>query len=432
MGEGSGATEHVINLKNIYATNNRTKGGDASGKGGGAFGGGVFAENDLIFSMVDSEVSENTAQSGNGYMGGFASGGGMELGNTGATLNNVNITNNLSLSGNTTGDGKSGTAVAGGASFPCYDGEQRTINLTNTIIADNRIQHGNGPVPGGGGAGIVLQGVVANIKHTTFANNHLGEDFVVGHAIQLMSHDGSVNGTPGIANIENSIFSDHVGVANAATIVVFPGSTLNMKQGLFANNTKETNQDGIPLPTGTFNGLNTIQRVASIDYLSPGYPSFDYHIKETSAAIDKAQVSSILTDIDGNPRPYGNGPDFGADEFRKPEIVVSQTALAGLLEENNEFERVIDTSVSFGEQIYWTASTNADWIYLGASGTSKTVAGWTGDPLPLLLSSQGKPLGVYQGTVTLQSDAAELPVTIAITMVVTNEIYSIVLPLVLR
>ncbi len=274
--------------------------------------------------------------------------------------------------------------------------------------------------------------MVANIKHTTFANNRLGDDFVVGHAIQLMSHDGSINGTPGVANIEYSIFSDHVGGDNAATIVVFPGSTLNMKNGLFANNTKETNQDGIPLPTGTFNGLNTIQRVAAIEYISPGYPNHNYHIQETSAAVDLAVGSSILYDIDGHSRPYGSGPDFGADEFRRPEILLSLSSLAGLLEENSDIERVIDTSVSFGEQIYWTASTNADWIYLGVNGISKTAAGWTGDPLPLLLSSQGKPLGVYEGTVTLQSDAAELPVTLPVTMVVTDEIHHVSLPVLMR
>jgi hypothetical protein len=47
------------------------------------------------------------------------------------------------------------------------------------------------------------------------------------------------------------------------------------------------------------------------------FTNFDYHLKDTSPAIDAGDPSSYpSTDIDGNNRPLGAAPDAGADERR--------------------------------------------------------------------------------------------------------------------
>jgi len=45
----------------------------------------------------------------------------------------------------------------------------------------------------------------------------------------------------------------------------------------------------------------------------------DYHLRDTSPAIDKASASvTDLTDLDGEPRPRGVARDIGADEAGRP------------------------------------------------------------------------------------------------------------------
>jgi len=41
----------------------------------------------------------------------------------------------------------------------------------------------------------------------------------------------------------------------------------------------------------------------------------DFHIGPTSAAIDTAAAGSVMVDVDGQARPFGAGPDMGADEY---------------------------------------------------------------------------------------------------------------------
>ena len=55
-----------------------------------------------------------------------------------------------------------------------------------------------------------------------------------------------------------------------------------LRTGLFAGNDEDINDDGIPLPKGTITGLGTITSVISAGFLSPGSPSFDYHLSDSS------------------------------------------------------------------------------------------------------------------------------------------------------
>jgi parallel beta-helix repeat protein len=44
-------------------------------------------------------------------------------------------------------------------------------------------------------------------------------------------------------------------------------------------------------------------------------PYMDYHIRETSPAVDQGLNAGVTIDIDGDPRPNGMAPDLGADEL---------------------------------------------------------------------------------------------------------------------
>jgi len=67
------------------------------------------------------------------------------------------------------------------------------------------------------------------------------------------------------------------------------------------------------------NGANT-SGDGSITVLNEtaGDPLFEvdgYHLREGSAAIDEGVATDVTTDIDGDRRPLGDGPDVGADEY---------------------------------------------------------------------------------------------------------------------
>jgi hypothetical protein len=54
---------------------------------------------------------------------------------------------------------------------------------------------------------------------------------------------------------------------------------------------------------------------ANVDALTQLAASF-FRIRVGSAAVDQADpASSVMTDIDGQNRPKGNGRDIGADEL---------------------------------------------------------------------------------------------------------------------
>ena len=50
----------------------------------------------------------------------------------------------------------------------------------------------------------------------------------------------------------------------------------------------------------------------------PLVPMGDYHIGETSSALDSAVGTDVAVDFDGDARPQGAGADIGADEFVPP------------------------------------------------------------------------------------------------------------------
>jgi hypothetical protein len=59
----------------------------------------------------------------------------------------------------------------------------------------------------------------------------------------------------------------------------------------------------------------------SASFVSPGSPDYDYHLSDSSSALDQAVGSPETLDMDGEARPADEASDIGADEH-VPEALV--------------------------------------------------------------------------------------------------------------
>ncbi|MDD5469160.1 MAG: DUF1565 domain-containing protein, partial [Anaerolineales bacterium] len=181
-------------LSQVVATGNRALGGDAgtaSGSvGGGAFGGALYAEDHAALTLEDALVQDNTLTGGKASNGGFAMGGGIMTDGGAVHLNRVRIIANIAISGSAHAvSGKAGQPGGGGVYLATFNPSISVYStVVNSIVAGNRIELGYpGSLVGGGGAGLTIQAITADIKHSTIANNSIDEDLVVGQAISVQA-----------------------------------------------------------------------------------------------------------------------------------------------------------------------------------------------------------------------------------------------------
>ncbi|MCC6417993.1 MAG: hypothetical protein IT429_07050 [Gemmataceae bacterium] len=304
-------------LENVVAFNNSVRGGNANGEAGSGFGGAFFAEVATL-NLTNANLRANTALGGDGGSGGLAGGGGIETLNSNLSLDRVQVIANTAQGGN--GTGAAGSPGGGGLYLTRLNSNApTTVNIVNTVVAENTVRFGNSgdTVVGGGGGGLWLQGVDATITQSTIAGNSFGPNLFYGQAMLLLN-DGAL--TPTNVNLNFSIVANHTNNANPPAAAVHVRgqngrNTLTYNRVLFANNTQDDNSNGQPADAtgvGNINGRNTLLRAANAGFVSTGAPRFDYDLQSNSPAVGAAAGSQVTTDIDGNPRT--GTPDLGAYE----------------------------------------------------------------------------------------------------------------------
>jgi hypothetical protein len=324
LGGGAGfQINSTTTLDTVYAIGNQSLGGEAgsaaNSNAGGGYG-GAFSFEETTASINNVKILDNEAIGGDGWRGGYGLGGGILADKSNVTIDRALVINNHASSGNSSGSPDTASSAGGGFYMTAFNPifTSNHIEVTNCIVAQNEVGLGNPgtSVEGGGGVGMVVQGINATIIHVTVVDNRFGSGVKVGQAIVVQGLYGN-SGTAGTANIQYSIISDHINnvTPNTSALTVFSGSTANLNTVMFYGNTNNTNANGKPVPPGTINQVNSLFPNIPIGYVSPGSPYFNYHLQSSSPAIDQAINSTTSDDIDGQHRPYGAARDIGADEY---------------------------------------------------------------------------------------------------------------------
>jgi hypothetical protein len=307
-----------LTLNRVSVIGNEARGGGASsssGTGGGAFGGGIFVEgmNGTLASltMTDGLIKNNTATAGDAKIGGPAAGGGVDCDTCQLSINKTEFINNTAQGGSSASGSTAGSASGGGVMlFPKIVGVPRA-SIINSIFSENFAKQGltgTKSVGSGGGGGMTIGGVGADITHTTFDRNGLSSDYVVGQALVVQQW----NGIPANVTLYDSIISNHtIGAIGAAAIVVASNSTLTLDRGLFSGNTNNLDE----YDTGVANDEANMSVAPTAGFMSPGSPDYNYHLRLNSPAKDMTAGSATSIDYDGQARPYNTISDFGADEY---------------------------------------------------------------------------------------------------------------------
>ena len=297
--QGAGICAQVgstVTIEGMTATGNMALGGDSSSGsgslGGGAFGAVLFAEFATL-TVRDFVMTSNESLGGSGFTGGLGAGGAVMTSASTFTADRGFLIDNLAKGG-------SGASVAGSAGGGGLYLAGSTIQVINTIVADNVVDQGDtGSDVGGGGGGFFFQGSSGSVTHGTVASNELGSTSLTGQGAVLI-----FGGVGSIISFDYTIVADHDN-GSAPAVYVQPSNTATFATGLFANNTTDTGGGG------TITGLGTMQSALAAGFVSPGSPNFDYHILPISPALDAAVGSTTLLDIDRQDRIT---PDIGADE----------------------------------------------------------------------------------------------------------------------
>jgi len=263
-GGGIYALDSHVNLSSNLIVSN-----EADEDGGGIYATGTSTENDL--QIVDSMLQENISN--------LSSGGGIYFEN-----GRLNVERSMFYFNWSKKDGGGLYAIGG-----C---DPADVTLTNNVFSENTsstLVASSAEVPdASGGVSIYFEYVDANLKHNTINKiTSSGTTFAI-----------SVDNGANVELTNNIIGNFYVG------IMMPTGSTgsASADYTLFYGNTQ--NYD------------TTVTSTHEIANGNPGFvDTFDFHLTQSSDAVDAGIDAGVTEDLDGNPRPFGSAPDIGAYEL---------------------------------------------------------------------------------------------------------------------
>jgi len=312
LGGGAAMQLNKVALYWVFANGNRALGGSGSAKGGTAAGGALFFEKNTDQVVIANGVLRGNSATGgaSGNAGGVASGGAIMSTDSRLWLERLYIIHNTSTGG-AGADG--GDAGGGGLYFtrvPDPWGASSTVTGINLIIADNRAEAGAGANRWGGGGGVFSQNTDLTFSHVTLAGNTILDTMTAPGLISLNYPGSGIGGST--ARLYYSIVANHTGAVSwsPAVMAQSSGDTLVLDYTLFYNNNNSNYGGG-----GSVSNTHEVPS-GNPAFVSPGAPSYYYHIGRTSAARDRATGSTVAVDIDGENRPAGAAADVGADEYQ--------------------------------------------------------------------------------------------------------------------
>ena len=361
-------------------------------------GGGLYLEH-FYGTLSGNTIISNTADEGGGlflrYSGASLSGntiarnsatygGGLyfkEIHNTPATLNGNTVTSNtatygggLCLDSDTWATTRtiaalngdiitSNTADEGGG---LYSHQGFTV-MTNTVIADNYAN---------AGSGLYIEGSSPRIQHSTIARNTGGSGVYVYYDIYSMD-------APCTVNMTNMIIVSHTVGISITT------SNMAMLNGvLWYGNTSNTDGVGTITVTNEYTG-------------NPAFASDGYHITSNSAAINVGIEAEVTMDLDGEARPFGTGPDLGADEWATVQTTAEPSIASAITATVNGLTTTVEIPSG-------AVTESTDLVY-----TALATTGYA-DPLNFSFAGHTFDLDAYRSNSLLYGFAFNVPVTITI------------------
>jgi parallel beta-helix repeat protein len=279
---------------NVAATYCDLEGHYTLGKGGGM----GLEQSDVT--LVDNAIGENEAVAFESIP---AVGGGLIL-----------LDSDALVRGNVIG-GNTSDGAAGGLYLESSDG---ALIAGNTIVSNTAAS----------GGGVYLAGSDASLSNNVIADNACGESgggMLIFDSSPRLSHNTIAYNTGGDGS---GVYTRRIFVAThaAMTNTIVAGHTVGIT---VAANTTAALESVLWYGNGAdWGGAGTVD----VDAGYEGDPAFvdldggDYHILPVSAAIDWGVDAGVAEDIDGDARPYGAGPDLGADEITVEPLTVDFTA----------------------------------------------------------------------------------------------------------
>ena len=225
---------------------------NSANAGGGFYGSGT---------IINARFEGNQSTMEDAWLGSGGAVATFGIGST--TISQTRFINNFSAT-------RGGAVSAGGP-------DQLTI--INSLFARNTAREGTAVSdnPYAGGSGHI------SLLHVTIASTQLNP----ASAVSILSST---------AQLTNTIITNHtIGISNT-------GGTVTEDYNLFYGNVTNT----IGVMTGAYSLIGDPR------FVDPAHD--DYHLQPDSPAIDAGSDVGVYTDLDGNPRPFGNGFDLGAYE----------------------------------------------------------------------------------------------------------------------